>query len=136
MIRVTNRADYDYCREQGFEPLTDERFELDHKLRIEIQNELFGTGNSEEQNLKFYKWVWQHKPHRCEECMRPLDNYSATFISHILSRGSSPELAYDARNTNILCFKHHSQWENGDRESMRINEKNQITIQQLKDEYK
>ena len=54
---------------------------------------------------------------------------------NILSRGSHPEMAYDIRNINILCYKHHAQYENGDRESMRIFAKNEIIISELKKEY-
>lgn len=135
-IQIKSRKDYDYCVNSGFEPLLDRRFEIDHNLRVEIQKDLFGEGNSEKQNVKFYKWVWAHKPHWCEECMKPLPEYSATYVSHIISRGSDARMAYDARNVNILCFKHHSLWENGDRETMRINEINKLTIEQLKNEYK
>lgn len=135
-IQIKSRKDYDYCVNSGFEPLLDRRFEIGHNLRVEIQKDLFGEGNSEKQNVKFYKWVWAHKPHWCEECMKPLPEYSATYVSHIISRGSDARMAYDARNVNILCFKHHSLWENGDRETMRINEINKLTIEQLKNEYK
>lgn len=134
-IEINTRQDYDYCLSNGFEPLADNRFIVEHKLRVEIQQELFGKGNSEEQNIKFYRFCWKHKPHYCEECMKPLYDYSATFVSHILSRGAFANMAYDCRNTNILCFKHHQQYENGDRESMRIYAKNEITIETLKQEY-
>ena len=79
--------------------------------------------------------MWANKPHYCEECMRPLAEYSAVYVSHILTRGANPDMAHDARNINILCFKHHSMWENGDRENMRIFAKNQLTIEELKKDY-
>lgn len=134
-IEINTRQDYDYCLSNGFEPLADNRFIVEHKLRVEIQQELFGKGNSEEQNIKFYRWAWNRRPHYCEECMKPLNAYSAVHVSHILSRGSRPEMAYDIRNINILCYNCHSKWENGDRESMRINAKNELTIAELKREY-
>ena len=134
-IRIDTLQDYEYCLSQGFEPLADNRFIVEHKLRVSIQTKLFGKGHTPEENEKFYKWCWEHKQHICEECMKPLHSYSATFVSHILTRGAYPEMAHDCRNVNILCFNHHNQWENGDRESMRIYEKNQNTIQELKKEY-
>lgn len=134
-IEIDSLQDYDYCLSQGFEPLADNRFIVKHDVRITAQQRLFGKGNSEEQNIKFYKWVWAHRPHYCEECMKPLNEYSAVHVSHILSRGGYPEMAYDIRNINILCYKHHAQYENGDRESMRIFAKNEITISELKREY-
>lgn len=134
-IEIDNIQDYDYCLSQGFEPLADNRFIVKHDVRIEAQQRLFGTGNSEEQNIKFYRFCWKHKPHICEECMKPLLEYSATYISHIRTRGAFPEMAFDCRNVNILCFNHHNQWENGDRESMRIYSINELTIEQLEQEY-
>lgn len=134
-IEIDCWQDYDYCLSQGFEPLADNRFIVKHDIRITAQQRLFGKGNSEEQNIKFYKWVWAHRPHYCEECMKPLNEYSAVHVSHILSRGAFPNMAYDIRNINILCYKHHAQYENGDRESMRIFAKNEITISELKREY-
>lgn len=106
-----------------------------HPARIELQQRLFGDGHTTEENEKFYRWCWEHLPHRCEECLRPLNEYSAVYVSHILTRGAHPEIAHDPRNINILCLKHHNQWENGERRSMRIWLKNQQTIEQLKREY-
>ena len=134
-IEIDSLQDYDYCLSQGYEPLADNRFIVKHDVRITAQQRLFGKGNSEEQNIKFYKWVWAHRPHYCEECMKPLNEYSAVHVSHILSRGAFPNMAYDIRNINILCYNCHSKWENGDRESMRINARNELTIKQLKQEY-
>ena len=134
-IAIDTRADYEYCRTQGFEPLNDRRFVMEHRLRVSIQRELFGTGHTPEENERFYRWCWKHKPHICEECMKPLKEYSATYISHIRTRGAFPEMAFDCRNVNILCFNHHNQWENGDRKIMRINGVNEFTIEQLEREY-
>ena len=126
---------YDYARARGYEPLTDSRFSVEINLRVSIQRELFGSGHTPEENEKFYRWCWENKPHICEECMRPLYHYTATYVSHILTRGAHPETAHDPRNVNILCFNHHGQWENGSRENMRIFLGNKRTIEQLKKEY-
>ena len=134
-VAITSRTEYDYVRRLGYEPLLDKRFSVEINLRVEIQRELFGTGHSPEENEKFYRWCWAHKPHQCEETMRPLFQYSAVCVSHILTRGAHPEMAHDPRNVNILCFEMHNKWENGDRRSMRIYEKNQLTIRQLREEY-
>lgn len=134
-IVIDTRELYDYARSRGYEPLTDKRFVLDINLRVSIQRALFGSGHTPEENQRFYRWCWEHKPHICEECMRPLREYSATYVSHILTRGAHPETAHDPRNVNILCFNHHNQWENGNRESMRIYLGNVRTIEQLKSDY-
>lgn len=138
---ITERYEYDVVVSKGYEPLVDTRhFTLDIKLRIEIQKELFnhctyGRGDVMQANERFFRWVWAHKPHICEETLRPLREYSAVYCSHILTRGAHPEMAHDPRNINILCFEAHNKWENGERKKMRIYEKNQRTIELLKKEY-
>lgn len=134
-IWIDTRELYDYCRTRGFEPLIDKRFRMDIRLRVSIQRELFGTGHTPAENERFYRWCWDHYPHICAETMRPLKQYSATYVSHILTRGAHPEMAFDPRNVNILCFEMHNKWENGKRETMRIYRGNQLIIEQLKKEY-
>ena len=129
---ITTREEYEFCRKHGFEPLISRWFEMDISLRVAIQRELFGTGHTPEENEKFYRWVWDHSRHQCQETMRPLHQYSAVYVSHILTRGAHPEMAHDPRNVNILCFEAHNRWENGDRQNMRIYRSNQMLIQQLK----
>lgn len=141
-ILLTERCEYEYCVARGYEPLLDIRnFRLDIRLRVELQRELFGhcvlgRGDIPVANQRFFRWVWEHKPHRCEECLKPLRNYSAVYCSHILTRGAFPEMAHDARNINILCFEHHSCWENGDKTKMRIYPGNVRVIELLKNEYR
>lgn len=139
---ITERWEYDMVKSKGYEPLIDSRhFEIEINLRIEIQKELFGhcthgrADDIQKANERFYRWCWEHNPHICEETMRPLREYSAVYISHILTRGAYPEMAHDPRNINILCFDMHNKWENGKREEMRIYERNQETILKLKKEY-
>ena len=136
-VRIENKKDYEQARKEGFEPLIDKNFEMPIKLRVELQREIFGKGGSQEANQKFYKWVWEHKPHYCEECLHPLYDYSATFVSHILPRGGHPEMAVDPRNVNILCASHHHIWELREgRTAMRIYLSNLERIDDLINEYK
>lgn len=138
---ITDRYEYDYCVERGFEPLIDTRnFKMDIRLRVELQREIFGhctfgRGDIPVANQRFFRWVWEHKPHYCEETLRPLPGYSAVYCSHILSRGAHPDMAHDPRNINILCPEMHERWENGDREGMRIFDGNQRIIEMLREEY-
>ena len=138
---ITDRDEYQYCIQSGFQPLLDIRnFRLEIGLRVEIQREIFGhcvfgRGDIPAANERFFRWVWEHKPHQCEETMRPLANYSAVYCSHILTRGSHPEIAHDPRNINILSFESHNRWENGDRENMRIYPGNMRLIELMKTEY-
>lgn len=132
---ISTIEDYEYIKRHGFEPLTNPRFPMTLELRKQVQEMLFGKGHTAKENEKFYRWCWKHKAHICEETLKPLEHYSACFVSHILARGAHPAMAHDPRNVNILCLEAHNRWENGDKENMRIYEKNQITIKQLKKEY-
>lgn len=134
-IIIDTRELYDYARARGYEPLIDRRFKMEINLRVSIQRELFGAGHTPEENERFYRWRWEHSAHICEETMRPLGRYSAIYISHILTRGAHPDMAFDPRNVNILCLEAHNRWENGDREGMRIYRSNLLVIEQLKEEY-
>lgn len=133
MIEITSMDEYKLCKSRGFEPLLDARFDLAIKLRIRLQHQLFGSLFEHE---AFYRWMWAKKRHICEETMRPLEQYSAAYISHILTKGAHPEMAHDPRNINILCYEAHNQWEFGDRQKMRIFESNRLIIEKLKNEYK
>ncbi len=134
-ILIEDLECYKYAKSKGYEPLTDKRFEMPIKVRIDVQRYLFGVGHTPAENERFYRYCWELYPHICEECMRPLTQFSATYISHIRTRGAFPEAAHDVRNVNILCFKHHNQWETGNRKAMRIYPGNVQTIEQLTKEY-
>lgn len=134
--RIETREEYDYVAKKGlFEPLVDDRFEIDHNVRTEIQKEKFG-GNDAEGNEKFYKFCIYHLPMVCQECGKPIRNPSAINVSHILTRGAHPAMAHDPRNVNILCPEHHSMWEHATtRKTMRIYDRNNERIELLKQEY-
>ena len=85
---IDTREQYDLCKAHGIEPLIDRRFAMEIRLRVSIQRELFGTGHTPEENERFYRWCWEHYPHICAECMRPLRQYSATYVSHIDTWGT------------------------------------------------
>jgi hypothetical protein len=140
MYHIETPEEFNLIMNRGHNPLFISDFTIDINLRIDIQREFFGhsvlsKGNIPQANERFYRYMWENKPHYCEECLKPLQNYSSAFISHILSRGSSPEIAHDVRNINILCLPHHNQWENGKKEAMRIYPVNVKTINTLKTEY-
>jgi len=140
MIEITESEEYNICVQRGYQPLLDANFNIQINLRIDIQREVFGNsfisrGDVVKGNSRFYSWIWENKNHYCEECLKPLPYYSAVYISHILTRGAFPELGHDPRNINILCHRHHDQWETGKRETMRIYPNNMRIINFLKKEY-
>ena len=132
MIEIDSFDEYRYAQSRGFEPLIDKRFHLNIYFRVALQRDLFGDLTDHD---KFYRWVWDRKPHICEETMRPLQDYSAVHISHILTKGARPDMAHDPRNVNILCLAAHNHWEFGDRTAMRIYRKNLETIRMLRKDY-
>lgn len=139
---IKTEEEYNMVVSRGYQPLLNNRFFLlDIDLREKLQKRIFGhcaIGRGRDimaANDRFFHWVWDHKPHYCEECMKPLHDYSAVYCSHILTRGAHPEMAHDPRNINILCFRHHNQWENGDKKSMRIYPGNMRIINELLEDY-
>ena len=139
-ISITEKEEFELCLSRGFNPLLNPKFQMDIYLRVSIQREVFGhsilsKGNVIQANNRFYKFMWDNKPHYCEECLKPLQNYSSVWVSHILSRGAFAEMAHDPRNVNILCHTHHEQWEGLNRVKMRIYKKNLKTIELLNNDY-
>lgn len=137
MVGIANREDYDALLKRGIDCLYDKRYHLEIGLRREIQREKFGK-NDDEGNYLFYRYCLHHFSAICENCGKPIEHPWATNVSHILSRGSHPEMAHDCRNTNILCWECHELWEHKTTRN-RLNpwfvEKNERTIQMLKQEY-
>lgn len=127
----------------GFQPLVDWRkFEIEIRLRVELQRQLFGhriltkADDLVKANDRFYRWVFEHKQQVCEETGVPIYGYSAVHLSHIITRGSHPEMAHDPRNINILTLKAHNRWESGNNKGMKIFPLNQYIIRMLIDDYK
>lgn len=132
---ITTREEYDYCVSRGFEPLVDERFPMENSLRVQIQREKFGKNNAEG-NEKFYKFCLRYLPLVCKNCGKTIRNPSAFNVSHILSRGSHPEMSHDCRNVYILCPECHEMYEQKTtRRSMNIFDKSEKRIELLKQEY-
>ena len=137
MVEITNMEEYDALLKRGIDCLYDKRYHLEIGLRREIQREKFGK-NDDAGNALFYAYCIKHFPHVCENCGKPIEHPWATNVSHILSRGSHPEMAHDPRNMNILCWECHQKFEHTTTRHY-LNpwfvEKNERTIQLLKREY-
>jgi hypothetical protein len=95
-----------------------------------------------ELDKKFYHEIWSEREHYCEECfelygnsnpaMAHLGQFLKPFMfSHIMTKGAHPALRHVKLNINLLCFKHHQEWEFGKRSEMRIFENNQSIILEL-----
>lgn len=136
MVEIKSLSEYLFLRPQSafLDPLLLlEIFIINRDLRREIIAYLFEK-QSPENDSKYYRWMWEMKPHWCENCGKPLKNYWAGYVSHILSRGAHTELRYDPLNSNILCYECHQIWETGKRwkkEAMYIYPINMKIIQYL-----
>lgn len=92
--------------------------------------------------LQFGKYQWDLRKNikgevYCEETGKFLgDDFNEQLghgmcISHILPGSSHPELYFHPLNCNVLTHDAHRQWEEGDRKSMKIYNKNQKLIEQM-----
>lgn len=139
-IHINSLEVYHLALKAGGKPLLDwRRFSMDYSIRAHLIHELFGFPLQENDivraNDRFYHYAWDNTALKvCEECARPLNNFSASFVSHILTKGAHPELAHDPRNFNLLCVKHHNMWEfeTDTKRKMKIFRKNQIVIDLMK----
>lgn len=86
-----------------------------------------------EKDEKFYEECFNNSNHKCEECgcNLPTDfrDENGKIIarwrySHIIPKSIAPKLRHLIKNINHLCLKHHMQWENGDKENMKIYSEN------------
>ena len=135
LIYIGNRESYEIWS-ATHEVLIDSRFDVEVNFRKEMQNELFGTEDNIQNRHKLFIWLWERKPHVCEETGAFLgDGMQAIFMSHILTRGAHIEMWNDPRNINILTPDNHRKWEVGKREKMRIWDKNKETTARLKSDY-
>lgn len=144
---INNIEEYNFCLSKGTDPLFFNRFiKMDIKLRVNVQNKLFGGASAHKNilqaNDKYYHYCFERSYKTCENCgyplykLRNLDNvYSSVYVSHILTRGSNPQLAHDPRNHNILCKDCHDKWENGFKQEMMVYFGNMIVINEMKKEY-
>jgi hypothetical protein len=137
LIKILTREEYFQKQINGVEPLLDPAFDIEINLRKQLQNELFGEDGSDPANRHvFFKWVWENRPHVCEETGAFLGyTMQAEFMSHILSRGAHVEMWHDPRNINLLVPDAHRKWETGKREKMKIWDKNKPVIARLKADY-
>jgi hypothetical protein len=137
-IKILTREDYDrYDKMPLVNPLLDPGFDIEINLRKHIQDELWGSDSANVSSRhNFFLWVWERKPHVCEETGAFLGySMQAEFMSHILSRGAHEEMCFDPRNINLLVPDMHRKWETGKREKMKICDKNKEVVTLLKADY-
>lgn len=148
LLKIDNIADYERFLKLGVNALFwNNHIKLEFSLRLQLQNELFGksqlgNGNVLKSNDRYYHYCFDHSLLACENCGKSLyckknidQAYSATYVSHIISRSNAPEMAHDPRNHNILCGECHHKWESPNNDEMIIYYDNLVVIEELKKEY-
>ena len=82
---------------------------------------------------EFYEKCFSLSDHKCEECGTDLPNrfrdddgkvIARYRYSHIKPKSTHPKLRHNVKNINHLCLKHHTQWDFGNKEEMKIYESN------------
>ena len=114
---------------------------LDHKVKVGKKTTKKQSGNRSGKNLKldeaFYEESFNQSNHKCEECGIQLPTefrnddgkINARWrYSHIVAKSIASEMRHDLNNINHLCLKHHTQWDHGDRMTMKIYEKNKKNL--------
>jgi len=90
--------------------------------KVEWKGKKFSTKALEQikKDNEFYKEIWAEREHICEECGIYLgDTLNKAYISHILTKGSTPTLRHDKRNVMVYCVPCHHLKEFGDFRSMK-----------------
>jgi hypothetical protein len=85
---------------------------------------------------RWYKYLHDILPNKCNECGKPLNKkfrengkiLNKWQYSHIYSKGAYPKYRWHKANGERLCFSCHQRWDFGDRENMKIFQKNKDLI--------
>lgn len=94
---------------------------------------------SKERSAMVKYWNQEKSMHggvcRCKECGKKIQEFSPTFVAHILSKGAHEYFRTDTRNFILLCFDCHFKFDHGLRKEMRIWAYCEQVIRDLKEEY-
>lgn len=147
-LSINTIEEFNLCISKGVNPLFWHRtIKIEINLRKTIQQKLFGNAERISRDIvrandRYYHYCFEHSLLACENCgvslyaAKNIDkSFSAIYVSHIISKGSNPQIAHDPRNHNILCPKCHDRWENGTRREMLIYFDNSVIIHELKNDY-
>ena len=129
-----------FCKECGVYRISNAHYKLCHRCN---QKRLLRRRDNRKRDKRIsddervYEMIWNSKEHVCEECGCELGNEFRDFdgvvvdrfrYSHIMPKSTYPRLRHVWINFNLLCIDCHQCWENGEKEKMKIWEKNKVRI--------
>ena len=68
--------------------------------------------------LEVFKEIWDERHHVSELSGKPLGKFNVCYFSHIISKGSRPDLRGSKENIMLMTFDEHQLWEFGTKEQM------------------
>lgn len=81
-----------------------------HKPRKPIKRTKLKVKRKVTGQARVFKEIWEERPHECEVCHIPLHEATASNFSHLLPKGTFPDLMLDKRNILIKCKPCHDLW--------------------------
>lgn len=74
-----------------------------------------------DKDIAFYRQCFEYSDKKCENCGLQLGNeWKPEYVSHIIAKNVIPDFRWDERNTTILCFDCHFQFDHQDKTKMKI----------------
>jgi len=86
-------------------------------------------------DIEWYKEMWKKSSKRCMECGLRILHFHPMFISHIITKGSFPQLRHHPENFMIYCMNCHQMWEFGERKKMKTYQEAIEIAERLKREF-
>jgi len=74
-------------------------------------------------DLEFFMEIWSERDHYSEISGEPLYEFSPVYFSHLVTKGSRPDLRHNKDNIVLMTFDEHREWEFGDRDKLRKDKK-------------
>jgi hypothetical protein len=68
--------------------------------------------------LELFKKIWSERPHVSEISGKPLGKFNVCYFSHVISKGSRPDLRDLKENILLMTFEEHQLWEFGTRQQI------------------
>lgn len=117
--RCSCKATGIYCssKPQAKKPKGLSRISAKGKLKKIADKDLVKT------DAAFYLLIWQEREHKCENCGKPIHEFSLLLFHHVLPKrpdGGYPQYRHCKWNIWILCWECHDTHDNGNPDSAKV----------------